>query len=354
MIVHLAFTGCLLGLTVINYRVGRRNVLYPPFLFALIWFVVFCLYMVPLVEVNELGAYTLTVVVSGVAAFSAGAAIVRRRRYSRPVAASPCVNSISKRIIFFCCLAILPAFFLEVRSLSAAGGSDSFLISARTSIIDAVTNGEKPFGSPIYTIGVTLAIFSAFIFLIEARDWRRERLWVWGSILIALVFSILTTGRASLLELFAGLTGIYLLKSGRVSVEKAWQFVRWPLAAFLVLFSVLVLVDKGISGLSGGATEAISQDAFGYSVIPLAGFDYVLRHPSEYRYDPNRTFREVLPALARISGIRYKPPPTLDDFVFVPLPTDVFTVFKFYYVDFGFAGMLLALFLIGAGQTWLF
>jgi len=49
---------CVLGLMVFNYYAGRRNVLYPAFLFSLIWLVVSSLYMVPLIEVDKLGAYT--------------------------------------------------------------------------------------------------------------------------------------------------------------------------------------------------------------------------------------------------------------------------------------------------------
>jgi len=355
MIVHLAFTGCVLGLTALNYYAGRRNVLYPPFLFAMIWLAVFTIYMAPPIEVDKVRADTLAVVVSGVAAFSVGGAVVGRRRNSSATLESTPRNTISKKIIFLCCLAILPAFFLEIQRLSGAGGVEGFMISARAAIIDAATNGERPFESPAYSIAVTLAVCSAFIFYIEARDRRRERVWVWGSILTALAFSVLTTGRIWLLELVAGLVGISLLKSRRFSAGEAWKFVRWPLAGFLVLFSILVVVDKDISGMSGGAAEAIATNAFGYTIVPLAGFDYVLHHPSEYKYDSNHTFRDVLPGLARISGIRYTPPPGLDDFVFsLRYPTNVFTVFKSYYVDFGLTGMLVSMFVIGAGQTWLF
>jgi oligosaccharide repeat unit polymerase len=59
--------------------------------------------------------------------------------------------------------------------------------------------------------------------------------------------------------------------------------------------------------------------------------------------------------LAKVAGVAYTPPPALDEWV-MPLlhPTNVYTVFKFYYVDFGLVGMMISMFLIGAGQTWLF
>ena len=354
MIVHLAFTAAVLGLTVFNYYAGRRNVLYPAFLFSLIWFVVFCLYIMPLIEVDKLGADTLAVVVSGVAAFSAGGAIVGRRRYSRSVAVSMPSNLIAKRVIFFCCLALLPVFFLEIQRLSVVGGLDSLMISARAAIIDAVLNGGKAYSSPLYAAAPMLAILTAFIFLIEAGDSRSERIWLWDSVLIALAFSILTTGRTLVLQLAAGLVGIRLLKGGRASVGQAWRYVRYPLIGFLALISILVPLDKDLSNFKGGGTEVVMNFVVEYAVEPLAGFDYVLHHPSEYKYDRNHTFRQILPALARISGITYTPPVAYNDFVMVPLPTNVFTVFESYYVDFGFGGMLVAMFLIGAGQTWLF
>lgn len=356
MILHLAFTCCLLGLTVLNYYVGRRNVLYPAFLFSLVWLVGFCLYMVPLVETDELAPYTLAVVVSCVVFFSAGAAIFRRRVYPSQVAVYSGRSVMPKRAIFFYCLAVLPVFFWETQRLSAQGGVEGLLASARVAIIEAVQSGEKPYENLVYSTAATLAMFVAFVFLIEAREWRKERAWVWGSILVALAYAVLSTGRTMLLALVSGLVGIYLLKQRRFSAKDAWRFVRWPLAIFLVLFSVLVPFTENISRGSEGptATGMFETYVFGYAVLPLAAFNHVLLHPSEYKYDPNHTFSRVLPILARFSGVKYIPPPIIDDYVWVPLPANVYTALKFYYVDFGLSGMLVAMFLIGASQTWLF
>ena len=46
-----------------------------------------------------------------------------------------------------------------------------------------------------------------------------------------------------------------------------------------------------------------------------------------------------------ISG--YDKPPMLDKFVYVPFPINVYTVFKFYYLELGIIGMLVLLFFIG-------
>lgn len=142
MILHFLSIGCLVGFAVFNYDFGRKNVLYPPFLFSTIWLVVlslyFCMYVVPIIEMKQLGAYTLFVVVSAVAAFTGGGFIVRRRRCS-PVRLDTARSSVYKRILFFCALALLPLFFMQIRRLSAAGGLDGFLMSARVELIEELT-----------------------------------------------------------------------------------------------------------------------------------------------------------------------------------------------------------------------
>ena len=59
-------------------------------------------------------------------------------------------------------------------------------------------------------------------------------------------------------------------------------------------------------------------------------------------------------AVAALTGMAYQAPPLLDDNVFVPFNINVYTTYKFYYVDFGLAGMLLVIGIIGFVQTYLF
>jgi oligosaccharide repeat unit polymerase len=358
MIYHLAFIILLFALTVFNYRLGRKNVLYPPFLFSVIWLVIlslyFMLYLVPLIEMSTLRVATLFAVMSGVIAFSAGGIIVGRQKYLCPLTDAQPDKSIYRKVLFFICVILLPIFYLEIRKLSGAGGLDGFLASARAAIVEELTNGESPYGGPLTTIAPLFAIFVAFIFVIEARSFRKERLWLWASTIAAMIFCILTTGRAGFLKLLVGLAGIYLIKSGRYSAKQAWKFIRWPLLGFALLFTVMIPITKDVSSGAADLTEAITQFSVGYAVLPLAGFDYVLQHPDEYRYNPNHTFREILPGLARLAGLNYTPSLPSGDFLEVPLFTNVYTAFEPYYVDFGFVGMLIAMFILGAGQTWLF
>ena len=64
------------------------------------------------------------------------------------------------------------------------------------------------------------------------------------------------------------------------------------MVTFLVIFSVLALYNKDTS--SENNAETFGHYVFGYAVIPLAGFNYVVHHPSEYKEDQNHTFSEIL------------------------------------------------------------
>ena len=301
MFVYLVFSILILALTNLNYYIGRRNVLYPAFLISLVWLAVSCLLMVPLMELDRIGTDTLAIFFSALLAFSGGCALLRG--YAPPLVRKPAQPSaISRKMLFFVCLAILPAFYLQVGRLSGAGGLDGFLASARIAMVEALTYGEAVYSNPIYNIVPVLAVFVAFIFMIETKNGREDRLWLFASILVALAFCILTTGRTLILELMLGLGGIYILKSGRTSMSKAWRIVRWPLMAFVILFSLLAPLTKRVAQQAGGASEAIVNYAFGYAVIPLGGFNYVLHHQAEYKYEPNHTFRDLIPAVARVSA----------------------------------------------------
>lgn len=358
MIYHLAFTICILGLTIFNYYIGRKNVMYPPFLYSAIWLAVLSLYflllIVPIIEMPVLGVYTLFLVLSGTAGFTAGGLVMRSQRFAHPLIEAEPKNSMIKKVLLFCVIALLPVYYMAIRSLSAAGGLDGFLMSARAALVDRLNSGESGFGGPLSTIGPTFSVFVAFIFLIEARNLRKERVWFWTSTLIAVSFCILTTGRAGFLKLLVGLAGIYVLKTGRYSAREAWKLIRWPVVAFLVLFTILIPITK-VDSDKVDLPQSIAQYSVGYAVLPLAGFDYVVHHPDEYKYQGNHTFAELVPMWQVLSGSHLPPLPAAPgDFLMVPLFANVYTVFNPYYLDFGLTGVVFVMFLFGAGQSWLF
>jgi oligosaccharide repeat unit polymerase len=92
----------------------------------------------------------------------------------------------------------------------------------------------------------------------------------------------------------------------------------------------------------------------GYIVGPVLGLDYVLAHPQQYVGQPNHIFKFFLSAASSMHLIEYTPPPRLDQLAPLAFPTNMYTVYKFYYTDYGILGTLVAITVIGFIQTMLY
>ena len=88
----------------------------------------------------------------------------------------------------------------------------------------------------------------------------------------------------------------------------------------------------------------------GYIVGPTAALDYVLQHRQDYTSGTNHTFKFFLAIFSRLGLVAYQPPPP-DDFIFVPFPTNVLTVYRYFMTDFGLYGSLIVMAVIGLLQT---
>jgi oligosaccharide repeat unit polymerase len=171
---------------------------------------------------------------------------------------------------------------------------------------------------------------------------------------VALAGGVLSTGRTPVMMLIVALTCVQLMISDRHRFWHALQFARVPIFIFLCLYFGLVFLDKDTSSYEGGIAGIILFFLVAYIVGPMAAFDYVLRHPQDYAGTSNHTFKFFLSVASTLHLVQWVPPPLYDVFVYVPYPTNVYTIYKFFYLDFGFYGMLAAITLIGFLQTLLY
>jgi oligosaccharide repeat unit polymerase len=154
--------------------------------------------------------------------------------------------------------------------------------------------------------------------------------------------------------LIAALTCAHLMVSNRQTFWRALKFARVPIILFLCLYFGLIFLDKDTSTYEGGIAGILLFFLVSYIVGPMAAFDYVLQHPQDYAGASNHTFKFFLGIASTLHLIQWVPPPRFDVFVYVPYPTNVYTIYKHFYVDFGFYGMLAAITLIGFLQTLLY
>jgi oligosaccharide repeat unit polymerase len=348
-----ALLALLVVLVIGNYWLNR-SVLYPSFLFCSMWLAEVAMYRMDLLETDPVHSDTLAIIGGGAFLFTCGgllAMIVPKVLIETKFVLTrlPPRNNLIKplMIVFLACG--LP---LMVRSLlqlaSTVSGTGSILQRARIAAVQGNAPPATVFSS-IASYFILWAIYAAVLFLIERND-----KYFWMMTFVALAGGVLSTGRTPVMMLIVALTCVQLMISDRHRFWHALQFARVPIFIFLCLYFGLVFLDKDTSSYEGGIAGIILFFLVAYIVGPMAAFDYVLRHPQDYAGTSNHTFKFFLSVASTLHLVQWVPPPLYDVFVYVPYPTNVYTIYKFFYLDFGFYGMLAAITLIGFLQTLLY
>jgi oligosaccharide repeat unit polymerase len=332
-------------LTVLNYR-AHRSVLYPPFIFCAMWLIDLAVFRLGPIEINPLHGNTLAIVAAGAAAFSIGgllANLVPRALlciHLFPLKPKRTPNFLRNTLMILL-LCILPFMFYETLRLSnSQGGGFNILRQASQAQLEAIGNGESPSVS-LHLVAIALGV--SFLFATEKRDRQ-----FWVVTVVTFIMCILVTGRTELLLLISGLCAIYLLQTKQESLRRAMHFLRWPIALFVVLFIGLIFTNKNTEGMTGGVAGIANSFVFGYIAGPLAAFDLVVQHPTDFIMTTSHTFQFPLSLAANLHLITdYVKPQQLVNFVFVPFPINVYTVFKYYFLELGTVGAVVLLFFIG-------
>jgi oligosaccharide repeat unit polymerase len=347
-----AVIGILFTLIVVNYWLGR-SVLYPPFLFCGIWLLDLAVYRLNLGEFDMPHTNTLTLLTMGAVCFSVGGMFATLFPKSLIEARfiltrfPPRNNLVKPAVILFLACGI-PLLFSNLRTLASQGTGNTIFQQARNAGVAGASGDQIAGGNPLGTYFTLWSLYAAPLFLIERRD---KSFWVMTA--IAFLASLLSTGRLPFLMLISSLTCVELMKTNRHTFWSAVKFARIPVLLFISLFFGLLFLMKYTSIFEGGIGAIILLFLVGYIIGPTAALDYFLQHPQDYPDQPHHTFKFFLSIAAKFHLIAYQES-TRVDFVDLPVPTNVYTVYRSYLSDFGFYGALIAIATIGLLQTLLY
>jgi oligosaccharide repeat unit polymerase len=326
---------------------GKRRVLYPPVIYSAIWSLDLGIFEISPIKLNEVHAVTWWVIASGALVFSIGGCMARfvpRAAITTRVSelSRPTVSRLG-RVILLSISVLGVLIMLHDVAQRGSGGSGNLLVAARQSYLDSANAGNAPdsliSNLPLISICVTI------ICLIEGRD-----KFFWTALPLSLTCCILSTGRTFVLMLFSTVVGTLLLKRKKDNLAGLFKLAFVPFLLFVALFVILVFTSKDTSDFRGDKGAIVQNFALAYIVTPIPALDYVLTHRSEYAHAVNHTFGFFSLIAGRL-GFEIKVPPAFDDAIAVPLPTNVYTAYKFFFTDFGFIGVFLAFSVIGLCQT---
>lgn len=340
----------LLALSYINYGIGKRDILYPAFIFTAVWTTVVALYLACPLEIRPLGWKTTAVIIGSMASFSAGSSLGNRPLYSKSSQARKGSNRADQdnpqariALLVYTLIAVA-AVMVETRNL--VGGesllSPGFFMDLRLKIVTMGLEGEAVHTNIFILSAFTVGGFTFVVFLLEER---RKWLRVLCGIYMVILF-LANTSRAFLMWALCAWLCVALLRRRERSLSGV---IRWLSAvcvgSIILMASVKFLTNARTEG--GTALNEATDLTILYIAGPVAAFDYVVYHPGEFRGQPAAVFQGIRNRLSRLNIIRATPQRFFDDPVYVPFGMVVYTCFKPYQVEFGTVGCFLTFGLIG-------
>jgi oligosaccharide repeat unit polymerase len=234
--------------------------------------------------------------------------------------------------LFWIALLGLPLFAQRaIQIADTAAFTDSTLINLRIALTGE--DGElQTYGLLGYLIPVA---FTSTLVELAASTRKGFTPRGWIALAISIGYSVLATGRSYLFLLAIALAFIALVQRRIRPLTLAWLSAASVGVLFFGmgwLFNKIGEDSPNVNAL--GAVEALSL----YLLGSVAGFDLWMVEPQPLDWGIN-VFRSVL-AVGAAAGLPLPVVPLVKDYVFVPEPTNVYTVFMPYVQDFGRLGAL--------------
>jgi oligosaccharide repeat unit polymerase len=334
-----AATVFLFILAILNFAF-RKDVLYPAFLQSLLWAVVLILFAVFESEFQPISASVFGIITMGALAFSASCAMGSFEARIAPSSNSRDSERAKSRIIDVLLAATLIGlpFYVDLAlELGADGPFEDFFANLRLSV-----------NSDIYSFGAIayLQILSycvSGLLLAVYREVLTAR--VLASLAASLCYAVFSSGRSSIFL-------VVLMVVGILSVQRKLRAAHG--GAIFALFAVTTFALVGIASLRSGDPNAsfaenvlsTSESFLTYLLSPMPAFSTLVDSPNISNASGEHTFRFFY-ALAERFGSDVVAVPLVQEFVAVPVFTNVYTVFQPYYMDFGWIGCVAAMLGLG-------
>src|SRR5216684_3512732 len=339
-----------LFLTIANYRTFR-DLRYPPFILSALWLGVMTVYYLSPITMHPVSLVTASIFVAAVVSFTFGGQLALalendmeiRTVPGKPLQLHPAHPRV-KKMLLLATVCFLPALVYKAGELAELSGIDNLFVGLRVEVLSEDSPGYGVIGN-----ASILSFLTTFLYSVELRKTRWEKLQYFLSVIVSFIYAVLITGRTPFFLIIVVLLGI-------AAMER--RFTGKKLAAGVLAF----LLSFGIFGLvlgKGGSLDAswsensssMGQSLVIYTVGPLSAFDRLVGQDPMLSYGKN-SFAGVLNVFYRLSGHTQISP--IPEEVNVPFPINAYTGLRPVYLDFGILGVILAFAFIGAASTYFY
>ncbi|HBE42173.1 MAG TPA: hypothetical protein DDW27_13370 [Bacteroidales bacterium] len=345
-----------LFLIIVTDNMIEKSILYPPFIFNSIWFLVIFIYFLYKIfdpdEMDTLHSNTLIFIVLSNLFFFLGGLFVITNSKKKPkeILFRPSkIPEILDDIILVVTVLALILLYYKAVDLASRIEAKNFLMALRYQL----TNVRLNYGILEYflSFGLFASLYRLYTFDKFSDLNKKKKVKTVLAVLISFGFLVLSTGRTYFFFYFIVVILSIYLKS-KIKRKYFWGTFLAALAVFIL---VGVVLNKG-GNLEYSLAKNISSSMdhiLAYFEGPLLAFDRFLNSEFDHTYGEN-TFRFFIALLYELKIIDKPPLDIVNEWILVPYPTNVFTVFYEYVMDFGRIGCLIIIFLFGLLHTWMF
>ena len=337
----ISFLGAYLLLALINYRVGGNDVFYPGFLYSVLWLTTLTLLASFPIDVDALSERTEFLLFGCCTVFSLSCFVVSRIAIAKHVQEKQSrFNDRGGKLLVIWLLAVLPLFVLDLARAAGGFGPD-FLSRARLAIIALFVEGKTPYSSLLTSSAPSIAVMAC---LASAIDRKRTSKWITRTLIVlAVLYAVMTTGRPQIVQIFAGLSCIYLFGLRRLTFIAALKKVAIPICigvAFLIFIPLLTKVEVS---QSSATSSFVGQLFLEYLVGSVPALDTLVTNPVHVA--STLTFQPLALVSNKLFGTHNEQ--LVNWFVYIPFPMNTYTAYRPYLIDFGLAGPIVFSGIIG-------
>jgi oligosaccharide repeat unit polymerase len=334
--------------------------MHPAVLFSLVWFIILSLHLIfsftLLDKLFPLNLSTYIIFFIGALAFSFGAfiqtAIAEKNKVKgiNYISNQTCISLTLRCILLAIIIIGLPFYIQAAYRVFLASNIDSFFVGLRTEL----SYGSEDIGLTKYLVSFSFVVFAVNLYSFFKERNRTNKILLTLNLIVTLTYIVFVTGRGMFLMLLLLYLGVSFLLNKKFSVKKI---------SFFFLLFLIFFIAIGIMFGKGGDTEntmrenitpALQTTAI-YLVTPLNALDWEKHHQFHVGYEGDyslRFFKKIAEQLNLAPNAKVTE--LVQPFVFVPYPTNVYTIYSPYIKDFGNIYAWLMLFLFGFINTFVY
>ncbi len=338
-------------LFLVNFFFFKKKIFHPSVLFSTVWFGVITLHFIsrftllPKLFPLSLEAYSLFFF--GALFFTIGSVyttLFQQTLVSRQPIGNSVISSKLRIILLGVCTLGVPFFIQSSFKAFLASQVDDFFVGLRNEL----SYGDTDIGPTKYLVSLSFIIFATNLVAYFKNKTITNRILIWLSFVVAIVYAIFSTGRTFFLYIII----IYIGVSYVLNTKFRLRFFLGLIPVFLIFFILFGMIfGKGgdFEGSFSQNLKSSSETTAIYVVSPLSAFDYEIHQPRVLNYPGENTLRFFYIIGESLGLVRLKNfnKSLIQDFVFIPYENNVFTIYSPFIKDAGAIYSFLFLLLIG-------